>query len=128
MEKADLIKYWIDSSNKDYQAMLHLLEKEDYSWSLFVGHLVIEKLIKAYYIKNNDSYPPFVHDLIRLTEKSGLILTEGQSDFLDTLSTFNIKAKYDDYKMDFYKKCSKEFTEKWISEIKDFREWIKKKL
>lgn len=42
MDKTDLIKYWIDSSDKDFLTMNHLFQKKDYHWSLFIGHLVIE--------------------------------------------------------------------------------------
>lgn len=125
METADLIKYWIDSSDKDFVTMKHLFQKKDYHWSLFIGHLVVEKLLKAYHVKKVDDNPPYIHNLLRLAEKSGLELTEGQKDFLVTVTTFNISARYDDYKMDFYKTCTKEFTKKWIEEIKDFRKWIK---
>ncbi len=45
-----------------------------------------------------------------------------------TVSNFNIRTRYDDYKFEFYKLCSKEFTEKWIKEITDFRKWIKEQL
>jgi len=124
----DLIKYWIDSSDNDFRAMMHLLEKGDFTWSLFIGHLVIEKLLKAWYVQNISNTPPFIHDLVRLAEKGGLSLDEDQKDILDTISAFNLRARYDDYKMEFHRKCSKEFTEKWIDNIKEFREWIKKKL
>ena len=112
MDKQELIQYWISSSNRDFQAMLHLVEKGDYSWSLFIGHLVIEKLMKALYVKNISNAPPFVHDLVRLAKKANLELEEEQKDILDTLSTFNLRARYDDYKMEFHKKCTKKFTKK----------------
>ena len=51
MEKEELILYWTESSEQDFRAMKHLFEKGDYHWSLFIGHLVLEKLIKAYYVK-----------------------------------------------------------------------------
>lgn len=47
MEKDELIKYWIKTSEKDYSTMMHLYQSEDYHWSLFMGHLVIEKPLKA---------------------------------------------------------------------------------
>ena len=125
MNKIDLIKYWIDSSDKDFLTMNHLFQKKDYHWSLFIGHLVIEKLIKAHYVKNVDNNPPYIHNLLRLAEKSNLQLSEDQKDFVVTVTTFNISARYDDYKMDFYKTCTKKFTKKWIEEIKGFRKWIK---
>jgi HEPN domain-containing protein len=42
-----LLKYWMESAEKDYQAMTHLFEKGDYTWALFIGHLVLEKLQKS---------------------------------------------------------------------------------
>ena len=120
MKNKELIEYWINSSDNDFQAMLHLYEKGDYTWSLFIGHLVIEKLIKAWYTKNTADNPPFIHDLVRIAEKAKINLTEEQKDILDTISTFNIRARYDDYLMEFYKKCSKEFSEEWIAHIKEF--------
>lgn len=125
MKKEELLKYWVDSSNKDFQAMIHLLEKDDFTWSLFIGHLVIEKLLKAWYVQNISNTPPFIHDLVRLAEKGNLSLDEDQKDILDTISAFNIQARYDDYKMEFHKKCSRRFTEKWVDHIKGFREWIR---
>ena len=128
MHKEELIKYWIDSSDHDFLAMGHLFEKGDYTWSLFIGHLVIEKLLKAWYVQNLSNTPPFIHDLVRLAEKGGLSLDEDQMDLLDTISTFNLQARYDDYKMEFQCKCTQEFTEKWLDIIKELREWTKSKL
>ncbi|MGD9159751.1 MAG: HEPN domain-containing protein [Desulfobacteraceae bacterium] len=108
--------------------MIHLFEKGDYTWALFIGHLVLEKLLKALYIQNLSDTPPFIHDLLRLAENSHLSLTEYQKDILDTITTFNIRARYDDYKMEFHKKCSKEFTNKWIDNIEVMTKWIKEKL
>ena len=125
MDKESLIKYWLESSDRDYRTMQHLFEKKDYCWSLFIGHLIIEKLLKAYYVKHIDNQPPFIHNLVRLAEKSLLELNENQKDFLVTVTTFNLRARYADYKLDFYRMCTKEFTEKWINEIKEFQEWIK---
>jgi len=128
MDKKEVLKYWIESSENDFSAMDHLFEKGDYSWSLFIGHLVIEKLLKSLYIQNVDITPPFIHDLVRLSEKVGLSLTEDQKDILDTISTFNLRVRYDDYKLSFHRKCTKAFTEQWIRHIKELREWIKDKL
>jgi HEPN domain-containing protein len=66
MEKAEQIKYWADSSDRDYKTMHHLYEKKDYNWALFLGHLVIEKLLKAYFVKNVNNKPPFIINLLRL--------------------------------------------------------------
>jgi HEPN domain-containing protein len=89
-------------------------EKRDYNWALFLGHLVIEKLLKAYFVKHIDTQPPFIHNLLRLAEKTDVKLTEQQKNFLVTVTAFYIRARYDDYKLAFYKTCAKEYTETWI--------------
>lgn len=128
MKKEGIIKYWIDSAERDYQTMIHLLDKEDYHWSLFLGHLVIEKYLKAYYVKTKENHPPLIHNLLRIAKKAELQLTEEQLDILTVITSFNIEARYDDYKLEFYKKCTTIYTNIWIENIKDFVKWIKKKL
>ena len=46
MKISEHVKYWIDSSDDDFKAMIHLFEKGDNTWSLFIGHIVLEKLLK----------------------------------------------------------------------------------
>ena|SRR3989338_8545799 len=128
MDRKEIIKYWIQSSDNDYGAMEYLFKGKNYSWSLFVGHIVVEKLLKAYYIKNINMPAPYIHDLLRIAEKSRLNLSEEQKNFLDTLTSFNIKARYDDYKLRFYKMCTKKFSAAQIMKIRGFRIWIKKQL
>jgi len=62
------LKSWIDLSDEDFDTMLVLFDNRRYSWSLFLGHLLIEKLLKALYVKNYSDHPPYTHNLIKLTE------------------------------------------------------------
>ncbi|MBE3578600.1 MAG: HEPN domain-containing protein [Caldanaerobacter subterraneus] len=124
MEKDKLVKFWLETAEKDYNTMLHLYESKDYHWSLFMGHLVIEKLLKALYVKNIGPDVPRTHDLLRIAEKIGISLTEQTKDYFDLLTTFNITARYPDYKQTFYKKCTPEFTASIINVVKELREWI----
>lgn len=117
MDKKDIMAYWVKTAIRDYQTMLNLYESKDYHWSLFMGHLVIEKLLKALYVKNSDDNPPRTHDLLRLAESAQLEMTEEQKDMLDLLTTFNISARYPDYKQSFYKKCDYGFTSGNIKKI-----------
>jgi len=125
MESEDIVKFWVDNSDRDFKTMINLVSAGDYHWALFIGHLVLEKLLKACYVKFTDTLPPFTHNLLRLAEKANLELSESQKDILVTVTAFNIQARYDDYKLAFYKTCTQEFTEKWVNEIKGFRQWIK---
>ncbi len=119
-----LVEFWIKSAENDFETMLDLYKSKRFNWSLFIGHLVIEKLLKAYYIRQNNEYPPFIHNLLRLAEKSHLELNSEQKVNLATFTTFNINARYDDYKQNFYKKCTPDFTKEWIEKIKTSRLWM----
>jgi len=124
METKDLIIYWIKTSDNDYNTMLNLFKSEDYHWGLFIGHLVIEKLLKAIYVKKVDNNPPRTHDLLRLAERVGLDTTDEQKDALDLITTFNIYARYPDYKQTFYNKCDYNFAIKNLEKIKELRTWL----
>lgn len=123
-----IIDHWKESSDKDYQTMINLFRSGDYNWALFLGHLVIEKLLKAVYVKRKETHAIIGHDLMRLAAKMDLKLTEEQEDWFDRLTTFNINARYDSYKQEFYRLCTKEFAEEWKMVIENLREWLKKQL
>lgn len=127
-DKERVIKHWIDSSDKDFITMIDLFQTKNYHWSLFIGHLVIEKLLKALYVKTKGDFPPMIHDLRRLCEKSDVSINPENIIILESISRFNINARYDDYKQSFYKLCTESFTIEWIAKIKDCRLWIKSML
>ncbi len=123
-----IVNYWKDSSNQNYETMKHLLKSKDFSWALFIGHLVIEKLLKALYVKKIQKHAIFTHDLLRLANKIELVLTEEQEEWLDEISTFNLNARYDNYKQDFQKKCTKEYTTEKIYRVENIRLWLMNQL
>ena len=130
MNNIDLMNYWIKSSVNDYDVMLDLKEKKRNTYCLFFGQLLIEKLLKAYYAKINKSapYAPRTHELAYLANKMNMELTERQEDLLETISDFNMEARYGDYKYTFELKCTDEYTNLWIENIKELREWLKELL
>jgi hypothetical protein len=69
-----------------------------------------------------------IHDLRRICEKADIELDPAMQETLDSITRFNIKARYDDYKQVFYKLCTDNFTDKWIAKLKECRLWIKAKL
>ena len=101
--------------------MQNLLKSGDYSWALFIGHLVSEKLIKAHYVKRHRSPPLFTHDLLCLATKAEIEIDKEMEEWLDQISTFNLNARYDNYKQDFYKLCTREFTYSWVKRIEILR-------
>jgi len=127
MTKNEIVSYWIETSDSDYDTMIHLFEAKDYHWSLFVGHLVIEKLIKAVYAKVSEEYQqvPFSHDLLYLSEKAGFELTDELKKKLAVITSFNIQARYPDYKKAFYYKCTRDYCIDRLKDIEEVRQWLK---
>jgi len=123
-----IVQHWIDASEKDFQTMQNLLRSGDYSWAMFLGHLVLEKLLKAHFVKNQKKHALFTHDLLRLATKAELIFNDEIEEWLDDISTFNINARYDNYKQDFFKLCTKDFAKLWSERIEIIRQWLIKEL
>ena len=120
--------FWVESSEKDWKTMGHLLKSKDYAWALFLGHLVIEKLLKAMVVKQTNSHPPFIHSLTSLARSVDVELSNDKLNWLEEINSFNMNARYDDVKFEFYKKCTKQFAAEWVEKIKILRKWLKKEL
>ncbi len=128
MDKEKVVRYWLESSKDDWTVANHLLEKEDYPYSLFFRHLTIEKILKAIYVNKIGEIPPFTHRLIYLTEKVSLNLTDEQLGLLEIITRFNMEARYPDDKFLFKKKCTKDFAEEYLIKIKEIKEWLLQKI
>jgi len=127
-DKQKLINHWLVGSDEDYKTMIAMLDAKRFSWALFVGHLVIEKLLKAYFVDVNGGYPPFTHNLLKLALDAQLELTDERKFVLTTITAFNINSRYDDYKMSFQNQCTDLYTHEWINKIKELRIWIKEQI
>ena len=106
----------------------HLFEKDDYPYALFFGHLSIEKLLKAIFVKKFDEVPPYSHRLVFLAEKIGLDMSLERLELLEVITDFHLEARYPDEKFTFYKKCTKEFTDKHLRRIGGLRRWLLKEV
>ncbi|MFH0797037.1 MAG: HEPN domain-containing protein [Candidatus Omnitrophota bacterium] len=117
-------QYWLKSARLDLKTARNLFQHREYPWTLFIGHLTLEKLLKAYYTKFIDPKVPYRHNLLLLTKECKLKLSEKQTQFFDEISLFNIATRYPDVKFLFYKKCTENFTRKYLEKIVKFAEWL----
>jgi len=127
LNRIELTAYWVSCAEMDEATLGHLIASKDNHWALFMGHIVIEKLLKALIAQNNEegTIVPRSHDLLLLARKADLELDERKEDLLDLVSTFNINARYPDYKQAFYKKCTNEYTKERAAEIEEVITWLK---
>ena len=130
MTNNELVEFWLESSDDDYKTMKDLQATKNNSWALFLGHLVIEKLVKALYAKTNPEKPhaPKTHNLIVLFDRCSIELDIEKASKIGVINTFNISARYDSYKKAFKEKATNEYTEEQIKNIEEIRLWIKQLL
>lgn len=124
MNVQEHIDYWLISAVHDLDVAEILFQNQKYDWCLFIGHLVLEKVLKAFYVRDNQESPPWIHNLVRLAEHTKLPLMEAQRHFLADVNDFNIEARYPDIKQRFYQTCTREFTEEQFSKIKEMYQWL----
>lgn len=129
MELQEHIQYWVDGADHDLQAANILFANERYDWGLFLAHLVLEKILKALFVQNNqNALPPRTHNLVRLAEHTAVPLSEEQKMFLDEVSDFNMEVRYPEFKREFYKLCTKDFSERYFVRIKEMHEWLQSQI
>jgi len=127
MGKEETIKYWIIASERDKKSALDMLRDGNYNWSLFLWQLVLERLLKVLIVKK-DKEVIRTHNLVRLSEIADIELSDDQRAELTEISRFNIEARYDDYKDEFYRKATKEYTKKWSEIAQRIEKWIIQKI
>lgn len=122
------ISYWLNSAKYDLSVATAMFKSKKYPYTLFMGHLALEKLLKAFIVKNTKSHAPYSHSLPYLAEKSGADIPETTLIKLREIMEFHFEARYPDASMAFYKKCTKKYTTQRLKEIKDVFKWVKARL
>ncbi len=124
MDVKQNIEYWLKTAAHDMDVAETLFQNNKYDWCLFIGHIIIEKTLKAFYVRDKLEIPPKIHNLVKLAESTKLTLTEDQLTFLADVNDFNIETRYPDAKFSFYQTCTKEFTEGQFLMIKEMYKWL----
>ncbi len=127
MNVSQVKNFWIKQSDKDWRVTKGLFGLGHYAHALFFCHLSLEKLLKAIVVQETKKQSPYTHDLLALTQTSGINPSKAQEKQLNEITAFNVRARYDDVKYLFYKKATKKYTEKYIEFTKQLRLWLKKR-
>ena len=96
----------------------------------FMCHQIIEKLLKAYFVKSRNQDPPCTHKLRMLIDESGLSkeIDEDTLMFIISLQPLNIEGRYPTYKESLLKILTDEKCKSMVENTKEFFEWLKQKL
>jgi HEPN domain-containing protein len=122
------IAYWVEGAKYDLSVAVAMFKAKKYPYALFMGHLALEKLLKALVVKKTKAHSPFTHSLPYLLKESGIKMPESLKDKLSEFMEFHLESRYPDSSRSFYKKCTRKYTEAKLSEIEDVFKWIETKL
>ncbi len=130
MDIEEKIEYWLDLAEEDFITAEIVLKSKRFLHFGFLCHLTAEKLLKAYFLKKKSEEPPYIHNLLKLSERSGIneLLNEKNKELLYKLAPLNIEARYPTNKAEISKHLSQDYCEQLYSELKEFFKWIKKLL
>ena len=119
------IDYWIRTAEEDLSTAEILIRENRTLHGLFFCHLVIEKAIKAHFVKSTGENAPRTHNIMYLSDRAGLSFDEESQIFMGILMKYQLEGRYPDYNptlperkkiIDYYDKT------------KNLFQWLKKKL
>lgn len=124
------VAYWLDLADYDLETAETLYKGGRWLYVAFMCHQVIEKTLKAYWSGTRNDLPPYTHNLKRLATGCGLYdkMSEGQKDFIDTITNFNIEARYPEDKEELSHMLTKQACRNIIDETKTIQQWIRNQL
>ena len=126
----DKTLYWLDLAEYDFETAKAMLQTKRLLYVGFMCHQTIEKALKATVFQATGTAPPKIHNLIRLSELSGLreALSEEQREFLRYLNPMNIEARYAENKLRILEQLTLESCQEMIAQTEELLCWIKTQL
>lgn len=100
------------------------------SFKFAACHQVIEKMLKAYWNGSREDDPPYTHNHMRLADGCGLYakMNEQQILFLETITNYNIAARYPEDKAKLVKTLTPHICRQMIDTTKQMQIWIQEEL
>lgn len=126
MNAQDLINLWESGADDAWKTAEILFKNKKYNHSLFFCHLALEKLLKGLIVERTGNHALPIHNLEKLAGDAGLKFNQEQITDLKEITSWNLEARYENIKQEFYKKATKEFTALWFVKAKEYFLWLKK--
>jgi HEPN domain-containing protein len=117
-------EYWHQTAGEDFAMASHCFDTKRYNYCLFFCHIAIEKMLKGLAVQNTGSVAPLTHNLLDLLKSARIEIDLDRLSQITEINTFNIRARYDDFKRSFYKKATAEYTTEYFSYAKEIFLWL----
>jgi HEPN domain-containing protein len=129
MTKQEVIDYWWSSAKDDELTVKVLFRSRRYLHSLFFAHLVLEKYLKAHWVKDNvENTPPKIHNLVKLAKNTNLELEEEDLEFLEQFNSYQLEGRYPEYLSGINKICNRKYTKKLLEKVEILIQCLQEKM
>lgn len=121
--------YWIEIGEYDLETARTMLRTGRLLYVGFMCQQSIEKMLKAYHWKAHGTEPPFLHNLSKLSDQSGLAdqMDAEQRELLDRIDPMYIQSRYPDERRELAAGLTKEGCSRMLSGTEELTAWIKTK-
>jgi HEPN domain-containing protein len=116
---------WFRQADYDIETAEYMFKGGRYFYSVFMGHLAIEKALKGLYQKRLRATPPKVHNLVYLLNKIELRPPELQAKFLIKLNEASVPTRYPETLELLKRDYTQGVVEDILFKSKEVLEWIK---
>jgi len=122
------ILYWVSLSRYDINTAKAMLAGRRYLYVLFTCQQAIEKMLKALVVKNTGSFPPKIHDLVKLLTIAGIEASDGKKEFLAKLNYYYLETRYPAELSEISKLIKRQTALDIFNETREMLTWLKSKV
>jgi HEPN domain-containing protein len=87
-------QHWREGAEDEWTLAGELIARGRVRHGLFFAHLALEKLLKAHVCRHTRDLAPRSHNLPRLAELGGIVLSQEQHALLERMNDFNLEGRY----------------------------------
>lgn len=124
------IQNWLAIAQYDLETAKAMLKSGRYLYVAYTCQQSIEKIIKAIYVQEKKTTPPYTHNLRRLISELLVLnsLTEKQLNIIDIINSFYLESRYSEEIEQLANNINKtKATEIYIN-TKELFQWLKTKI
>lgn len=118
---------WIALSDYDLETARHMMATGRYLYVVFMCHLALEKMLKAYYVDTKEAIPPRTHDLIYLVKHSGLGLPQVYLEFVGKINNASVPTRYPDDLQQMIAQYPQGVARKYLEDTEEVLNWIRRR-
>lgn len=122
----DETKLWVNQAKDDYESSEVMLKNNRYGYTCFCAQQTLEKIFKAAIVELTNKRPVKSHDLVKLSEDSGLKISKAKMKKLAEISKHYFRVRYPDMHKGIY--TNNKIPSKTFKDSEKIYLWVLKKL